>query len=536
MRIVALFLLAAFAYAGDSYPPPRFTDPDRVKKLEATMPEIDEIFRQYATARKVTGLVWGVVIDGRLAHVGTAGVRDRVSNAPVAPDTAFRIASMSKSFAVLAALKLRDEGKLSLDDPLSKWIPEFARMPLPTRDSAPLKVRHIMSHSTGFPEDNPWGDQQLNASDADMTGWLRLGIPFSTPPDTRYEYSNYAFGLLGRVVAKASGEPYEKYVTREILGKLHMDASTFQFSDVPAARRAVGYRIQPDGSYLEEPPLPQGAFSSAGGLLDHGGGHGQVRRVSSLGVAAARRCRSRPRAPQLGPRDGAYVDARQFDGIGHGRQVAGAGIGLRIRPAHFGGLPLRAHRGPRRRTARVRFVHDVAAGLRGRAVCHGEPHLLRPDGADQSRAGHDAEYRRAAAAGASAVTGVELDARAHLEFVEVVGRRGGEEDRRDEFLPGRSRSPAARGDRQAEGGRGRVYVGRSDDPGELAARSVQPDLRQGRRRRILHTGPDAAAGRAASILSKNRRADGEAGRANGRSSGRVVQGVKAGLGKLDKRH
>src|SRR5215467_6925232 len=267
MRFLALALLASLAHASDSYPPPRFTDPDRVKKLEATMPQIDEIFRQYATARKVTGLVWGVVIDGRLAHVGTAGVRDRVSNAPVAQDTAFRIASMSKSFAVLAALKLRDEGKLSLDDPVSKWIPEFAHMPLPTRDTAPLKVRHLMSHSSGFPEDNPWGDQQLSATDEQMTGWLRLGIPFSTPPDTRYEYSNYAFGLLGRVVAKASGMQYEKYVRDQILKPLHMDSTTFEFSDVPAARRAIGYRLKPDGTYSEEPPLPHGVFGSMGGLI-----------------------------------------------------------------------------------------------------------------------------------------------------------------------------------------------------------------------------------------------------------------------------
>jgi CubicO group peptidase (beta-lactamase class C family) len=269
MRLVPLYALFATGviFASDAYPPPRFTNPERVKKLEATMPEIDQIFQDYARVRKVPGMVWGVVIDGRLAHVGTAGVRDRGSNAPVTADTAFRIASMSKSFTVLAILKLRDEGKLSLEDPVSKWIPEFERIPLPTRDSAPLKIRQLLSHSTGLPEDNPWGDQQLSATDAEMTGWLRLGIPFSTPPDTRYEYSNYAFGLLGRVVAKAAGMQYEKYVRDQILAKLQMDHSTFQFSEAPASNRAVGYRIQPDGSYLEEPPLPEGAFSSAGGLL-----------------------------------------------------------------------------------------------------------------------------------------------------------------------------------------------------------------------------------------------------------------------------
>jgi CubicO group peptidase (beta-lactamase class C family) len=274
MRLLCA-LLATAAWASDAYPTPRFTDPNRVKKLESTMPEIDQIMRDYAQTRKVPGMVWGVVIDGRLAHVGTVGVRDRASNSPAAADTAFRIASMSKSFTVLAILKLRDEGKLSLEDPVSKWIPEFARIPLPTRDSAPLKVRQLLSHSTGLPEDNPWGDQQLSSTDAQMTGWLKLGIPFSTPPDTRYEYSNYAFGLLGRVVAKAAGMQYEKYVHDQILKPLHMDDSTFQFSNVPANRRAIGYRIQPDGSYLEEPPLPEGAFSSAGGLLTTAGDLGK---------------------------------------------------------------------------------------------------------------------------------------------------------------------------------------------------------------------------------------------------------------------
>jgi len=269
MRFVPVFLFFAVAglFASDAYPPPRFTDPERVRKLESALPEVDQIFRRYAAERKIPGMVWGVVIDGRLAHVESTGVRDRASNAPITAGTEFRIASMTKSFTVLAILKLRDEGKLSLEDPVSKWLPEFTRMELPTRDTAPLRVRQLLSHSSGFPEDNPWGDQQLSASDADLTQWLRRGIPFSTAPDTRYEYSNYAFGLLGRVVTKASGMPYEKYVRAEILAKLHMDASTFEFSQVPADKRALGYRLQPDGTYAEEPPLPQGAFGSAGGLL-----------------------------------------------------------------------------------------------------------------------------------------------------------------------------------------------------------------------------------------------------------------------------
>jgi CubicO group peptidase (beta-lactamase class C family) len=261
------FVLCSVLTGGVNSPPARFTDPQRMQKLEAAMPEIDQIFRRYAAEKKIPGMVWGVVTDGRLAHVQVSGLRDRAANSPVTPDTVFRIASMTKSFTALAILKLRDEGKLSLEDPVSKWIPEFARMELPTRDTAPLRIRQLMSHSAGFPEDNPWGDQQLAASDEDVTRWLKQGIPFSTPPDTRYEYSNYAFGLLGRVISKVSGMPYDRYMQREILGKLGMSQSTFEFATVPAANRAVGYRLQPDGSYLAEAPLPHGAFGSMGGLL-----------------------------------------------------------------------------------------------------------------------------------------------------------------------------------------------------------------------------------------------------------------------------
>src|SRR4051795_12957615 len=220
MRIVlSICVLAVMraSMASDAYPPPRFTDPQRVKKLEAAMPEVDRILRSYATEKKIPGMVWGVVIDGRLAHTGTFGVRDRTSKAPVTVGTAFRIASMTKSFTALAILKLRDEGKLTLEDPVAKWIPEFARMEMPTRDSPTLRIRHLLTHNAGFPEDNPWGDQQLGASDQQLTAWLKEGIPFSTTPGTRYEYSNYAFGLLGRIVTKASGMAYDRYVQTQIL-------------------------------------------------------------------------------------------------------------------------------------------------------------------------------------------------------------------------------------------------------------------------------------------------------------------------------
>ena len=353
MRLTTLFaaLITATVSAAQPYPPPRFADASRVAKLQSAMPEIDRIFRAYATGQKIPGMIWGVVIDGQLAHVGTFGVSERASHSPVTPDSAFRIASMTKSFTALAVLKLRDEGRLSLEDPVSRWIPAFARMERPTRDTPPLTIRQLMSHSAGFPEDNPWGDQQLSATDAMLDDWLAKGIPFSTPPGTRYEYSNYAFGLLGRVVTMAAGVPYERYARSEILSKLHMNDSTFQFADVPAARRAIGYRLKPDGTYAEEAPLPDGVFGAMGGLLTTANDLGKYVAFhlsawpprDDEDAGPVRRASVREMAHLWTPSN---LTARQSNGVLSASQT-GYGFGLRVTSdcrfehiaAHGGGLP-----------------------------------------------------------------------------------------------------------------------------------------------------------------------------------------------------
>ena len=104
-------------------PGPQFADPDRVAKLSSAFGDIDQVFREYAEREHIPGAVWGIVIDGRLAHVGVTGYRDVAAKSPVDSGTVFRIASMTKSFTALAILKLRDDGKLSLDDLAERWVP-----------------------------------------------------------------------------------------------------------------------------------------------------------------------------------------------------------------------------------------------------------------------------------------------------------------------------------------------------------------------------------------------------------------------------
>ena len=249
-----------------SAPPAQFTDPNRVTKLSSSFGEIDRVFREYADREHIPGAVWGIVIDGRLAHVGVTGYRDVASKSPVDSGTVFRIASMTKSFTALSILRLRDEGKLSLDDPAEKWVPELAGLKYPTTDSPRLTIRHLMSHATGFPEDNPWGDQQLAVTDEQMSKMMRDGIPFSNAPGVAYEYSNFGFAILGRIVTKASGMPYRQYITANILRPLGMTSTSLEPRSVPAARIAQGYRWE-DEQWKLEPQLPDGAFGSMGGML-----------------------------------------------------------------------------------------------------------------------------------------------------------------------------------------------------------------------------------------------------------------------------
>jgi CubicO group peptidase (beta-lactamase class C family) len=264
-----LVSMAAWAQTSDTSfkaAPPKFTDPARRQKLAAAFPEIDRTMQEFVTKNHVPGGAWGVVIDGELAHTGTAGFREVASKSPVDADTVFRIASMTKSFTAMSILKLRDEGKLSLDDPAEKYVPELKALVYPTADSPRITIRHLLSHSEGFPEDNPWGDRQLADTEEQFTKMMKGGIPFSNAPGVAFEYSNYGFAILGRIVAKASGTSYSEYVNDNILRPLGLASTTLEVDKVPADRLAHGYRWE-DDQWKEEPQLANGTFGAMGGML-----------------------------------------------------------------------------------------------------------------------------------------------------------------------------------------------------------------------------------------------------------------------------
>ena len=330
------------------------------------------------TSVHAPGAAWGIVIDGELAHQGTMGVRDVASKAPVDADTVFRIASMTKSFTAMSILKLRDAGKLSLDDPAERYVPELKNLRYPTTDSPRITVRHLLTHSEGFPEDNPWGDQQLSESEAELSRMLRDGIPFSNAPGVAYEYSNYGFAILGRIVSRVSGKPYDEYVAENILKPLGMTSTTLHPSKVAPNRLAIGYRWE-DERWKEEPALPHGSFGAMGGMLTSIRDLSRYVSALSRRVAAARWTGDRSDPPRVAPRDAAALASlrharrpRQVDER-HAPDVDQ----LRLRPERHADLPVPRDRRAQRRPARLRIADALAARLRRRHHRLRQRHLHR---------------------------------------------------------------------------------------------------------------------------------------------------------------
>jgi len=235
-------------------------------KLAVAIVDVNKLFEAYMAERHVPGAAWGVIIDGQLVSAVASGLRDVESNARVTSDSVFRIASMTKSFTAISILKLRDEGKLSLDDPAERYVPEMAGMKYATSDAPKITIRHLLTHAEGFPEDNPWGDRQLADTDEQLSQMLRRGIPFSNAPGIAYEYSNLGFAILGRIVSNVSKMPYPQYVSTNIIRPLDMTSTTLEPSDVPADRLVHGYRWE-DERWKIEPLLANGSFGSMGGML-----------------------------------------------------------------------------------------------------------------------------------------------------------------------------------------------------------------------------------------------------------------------------
>ncbi len=267
-RYLALLLLGSIftGKAQSLYQPAVFTDENRLTKIKSALPAIEKLVEEEFRKNNFPGLSYGIVVDGQLIDTHSFGFTNLAQKTAVSSQSLFRIASMTKSITAMAILKLRDEGKLHLDDPVQQYIPELRRTPALTVDAPLITIRHLLTHAAGFPEDNPWGDRQLAIADAHFLKMLGKGISFSNTPGLTYEYSNMGFAMLGRIITVVTKTPYQEYITKEILRPLGMDHTLWEFDKAEPQLFAHGYRWENE-KFLEEKPLHDGAYGAMGGLI-----------------------------------------------------------------------------------------------------------------------------------------------------------------------------------------------------------------------------------------------------------------------------
>ncbi len=225
-----------------------------------------EVFDAFVEARHAPGVAYGVVDHGQLIHAGGAGVT-QLDHQTTTPDenSVFRIASLTKSFTAAAVLRLRDDGRLSLDDRIVSYVPELISQAMPTTDSPPLTIRHLLTMSGGLPTDDAWADRQESMSEEDFAAFLAEGIRFVSTPGTAFEYSNLGFALLGQVITRIAGRDYRHEVRATLLEPLGLLDTVFAARDVDPDRLAVGHRPVA-GGWVAVPFDRPGVFSAIGGL------------------------------------------------------------------------------------------------------------------------------------------------------------------------------------------------------------------------------------------------------------------------------
>ncbi|MEO6572069.1 MAG: serine hydrolase domain-containing protein [Ilumatobacteraceae bacterium] len=302
----------------------------------------DDLVADFASRHHCPTVSWGVVLDGRVAVSGATGDGPGV---PITADTVYRIASMTKSFSAAVTLLLRDDGTFGLDDAIGDLDPALATLPRPTLDSPPITIRDLLGMTSGFVTDDAWADRHLDLTDDDFDRMVADGPVYAHPTGTTYEYSNFGFAVLGRVVERCTGTTIQQHITTRLLEPLGLERTSWTrpaHDDWMPPRRRLG-----DIDVDELAPLGDGLIAPMGGLWTT---------VADLAVWVAwladafpargdaddgPLCRASRREMQTTQRHVAVTDH-------HGRHVAGGyGYGLRVLHdpllgvvvTHSGGLP-----------------------------------------------------------------------------------------------------------------------------------------------------------------------------------------------------
>lgn len=323
----------------------------RVSVAEAPRSGLAAVLQPLVERRELAGAVVLAADKERVLEVGTSGFADVESDRPMTADTLFWIASMTKPMTGAAVMMLVDEGRLDLDDPVQKFLPEFQGQQLAVMaagkqtglkaPSRPITVRDVLSHTSGLPFKSPEEEPVLDSLPLAQAVKTYAALPLQFEPGAGFLYSNAGINTAARVLEVVTGMKYEDFMQQWLFTPLGMKDTTFWPTAEQAARLATAYKPGPDGQGLEPLQIPQlhyplsdrarrhpmpagGLFSTAADVAVFGqmilnGGQWQGRRY--LSEKAVQILLSRHTAPNLSRAYGLGWNVEE-SGAGHGGAFA----------------------------------------------------------------------------------------------------------------------------------------------------------------------------------------------------------------------
>ena len=262
LAIVLLFLLHTAVFSQLSVALDK-NDPE----LRSVLTEIEADAESARLKAKIPGMSIVIVHDQDVLLVKGFGYADLEKKIPADPKTVYRIGSVTKAFTALALMQLRDAGKLQLDDPIEKYLPEFkikSRFP----DARPATFRQVAAHYSGLPREAPMlYEYQVTDEQPSVEEQLKSlkDVEMVLPAMTVYNYSNLGYDIMGLALSRVAQQPYDQYVVGHILKPLGMNDSGFALSEQMKSHFAVGYNsARPDGTY-ERSSYPK--YGLAAGML-----------------------------------------------------------------------------------------------------------------------------------------------------------------------------------------------------------------------------------------------------------------------------
>ena len=229
-----------------------------------TAKTIDKYLRAQMRRQRIPGLSLAIAIGGKLAYVGSYGVATLENSVPVSPQTVFQIGSVGKQFTAVLIQMLANEHRLSLDDPLARYLPE---VPASWKQ---VTIRLMLNHQSGIPQlsapNRKLLDLSRNYSDAELID-LAMRQPLDFVPGTNVSYSDTAYVLLGFVIGRVTGRFYGDLLQRRIFEPLHMSQTRVISDSDIVLYRANGYEIDPNGTLRNQSPVSIALNRTADGSL-----------------------------------------------------------------------------------------------------------------------------------------------------------------------------------------------------------------------------------------------------------------------------